>query len=1030
MDLMEDLDPEQARALVDPALELMIEATHRYDGYVVQSTGDGVFALFGAPMAHEDHAHRAIYAALRMQDEMRRYSAQLREQGSSPIEIRIGVNTGEVVVRSIRTDDTHVEYTPIGHATSLAARMQALAPTGAIAITDNTYRLVAGFFEMRPLGPARVKGVTEPVNVYEVAGIGPLRTRLQRSARRGLSHFIGREHEIAELKRALDSARAGHGQIVAAVADPGIGKSRLFYEFKQMAPSDTAVLEAVSVSHGRATAYLPVIELLKDYFRIGDRDDERLKREKMTGKVLALDRSLEDTLPFLFAMFALPYSDSTLAEMDAQIRRRRTREAVKRIILRESLNQPLILVFEDLHWIDSETQALLDTLVDSIGTARVLMLVNYRPEYRHQWGGKSIYTQLRLDPLGKESAEAMLSALLGLPSANAADPEMARLRRFIIEKTEGNPFFIEEMIQSLFDQGVLVRNGKVTLARGLDSVRIPPTVKGILAARIDRLGQQEKELLQTLSVLGKEFSLGLVRRTLDATDDRVLPILHNLQVSEFIYEQPAFPDVEYTFKHALTQEVAYDSMLIERRRAIHDRVAQAIETMFAGELDDHIGELAHHCGRGSDVDKAVKYLVRAAEQARSRSAYEDAARYLDDALRHLDSMRESAQRDRLELNVQLCRGNILAVTRGFAAKELESSVARVRALCERADIVDSLPVMFGLGWLEFNRGRMREARATAEKTMIGAQKTGIEPIIAGAHQALGTCCLWMGDFALGRDHIEQAVAILDRDVQRYLRTPDVPVVPSRCQLAWVLFMLGYPDQARARIEEALALAAQLGRPFSTAFALLQSIAITNLRRDTANLRTQIETLIEASRENGFPYYVAGGEMSMGRLLIEEGRLDEGMAQLREGLSALIATGAGVVHRYGQILLAESCLIAKRREEGLSTIEAGLRGAETMDHRLGEAELHRLRGELMLLDPRDERGAEEEMRTAIEIAQRQQGKSWELRASTSLARLLARLGRRDEARGILAPVYAWFTEGFDTQDLKDARAILEGLSTTD
>ncbi|HYA35899.1 MAG TPA: adenylate/guanylate cyclase domain-containing protein, partial [Candidatus Binataceae bacterium] len=345
MDLMEDLDPEQARALVDPALELMIEATHRYDGYVVQSTGDGVFALFGAPTAREDHAHRALYAALRMQDEMRRYSARLREQGSSPIEIRIGVNTGEVVVRSIRTDDRHVEYTPIGHATSLAARMQALAPTGAIAITENTYRLVAGFFEMHPLGPARVKGVTEPVNVYEVAGIGPLRTRLQRSASRGLSHFIGREHEIAELKRALHSARGGHGQIVAAVADPGIGKSRLFYEFKQMAPSDTVVLEAVSVSHGRATAYLPVIELLKNYFRIGDRDDERLKREKMTGKLLALDRALEDTLPFLFAMFALPYSDSTLAEMDAQIRRRRTREAVKRILLRESLNQPLILIF-------------------------------------------------------------------------------------------------------------------------------------------------------------------------------------------------------------------------------------------------------------------------------------------------------------------------------------------------------------------------------------------------------------------------------------------------------------------------------------------------------------------------------------------------------------------------------------------------------------------------------------------------------------------------------------------------------------
>src|SRR5580658_7087480 len=448
MDLMEDLDPEEARRLVDPALQIMMDAVHRYDGYIVQSTGDGVFALFGAPAAHEDHPQRGIFAALRMQEEMRKYSARLREAGNAPIEIRVGLNTGEVVVRSIRTDEAHTEYTPIGHSTSLAARMQTLAATGSIVVTEHTQKLVQGYFELRALGPARVKGVSDPVNVYEVTGLGPLRTRLQRSAARGLSKFVGRRAEMEQLGHALELSRAGHGQIVAAMADAGVGKSRLFHEFKLKSAAGCLVLEGFSVSHGRATAYLPVIDLLKNYFRIDDRDDERLRREKITGKVLALDRALEDTMPYLFAMLGVSGSDAALEEMDAAIRRRRTREALKRLVLRESLDQPLILIFEDLHWIDDETQALLNLMVESIGTARILMMVNYRPEYRHEWGSKSHYTQLRLDPLGMENADELVAGLLdSSPSGDgAADDDLIALKRIIIARTEGNPFFMEEMV--------------------------------------------------------------------------------------------------------------------------------------------------------------------------------------------------------------------------------------------------------------------------------------------------------------------------------------------------------------------------------------------------------------------------------------------------------------------------------------------------------------------------------------------------------------------------------------------------------
>jgi class 3 adenylate cyclase len=396
-ELMEDFDPEAARAIIDPALTLMMDAVHRYDGYVVQSTGDGIFALFGAPVAHEDHPQRALYAALRTQEELKRYSAKVVADGSTPIQGRVGINTGEVVVRSIQTGAGHAEYTPIGHTINLASRMQTAAPVGSIAVSEATRKLCEGYFIVKPLGATKVKGVSEAVNVYEVTGLGPLRTRLQRAAGSGLTKFVGREREMDALKRVAEQAKSGRGQIAAAMAEPGVGKSRLFYEFKATSQSGWMVLEAVSVSYGKASAYLPVIDLLRNYFDITMADDERKRREKVAGRITILDRSLEDTLPYLFSLLGIVEGDDPLAQMDGQIKKRRMLEAIKHILLRESLNQPLMVVFEDLHWIDSETQALLNLLADGIADAHILLLVNYRPEYRHEWGNRSPYVQLRLD---------------------------------------------------------------------------------------------------------------------------------------------------------------------------------------------------------------------------------------------------------------------------------------------------------------------------------------------------------------------------------------------------------------------------------------------------------------------------------------------------------------------------------------------------------------------------------------------------------------------------------------------------------
>ncbi len=607
-ELMEDLDPEDARAIIDPALRIMIDAVKRYDGYVVQSTGDGIFALFGAPVAHEDHPQRALYSALRMQDELRRYSAKLVADGGMPIEARVGINTGEVVVRTIATSGANTEYTPIGHTANLASRMQAVAPTGSIAISEHTRRLVEGYFGLKALGPTKVKGVSEPVNVYEVTGLGPLRTRLQRAAGRGLTKFVGREREMETLKRAAEQARSGRGQIAAAIAEAGTGKSRLFFEFKVKSQAGWMLLETFSVSHGKASAYLPIIELLRNYFDISAADDERKRREKVTGRVLALDRNLEDTLPYLFALLGIVEGDDPLAQMDVQVKKRRTLEAIKRIVLRESINQPLIVIFEDLHWLDEHTQDLLNLLADSIGTAKVLLLVNYRPEYSHQWNSKTYYTQLRLDPLGRESAEEMLTALLG------GGDELEPLKRLIIQKTEGTPFFMEETVQVLFDDGALIRNGVVKLTRPLAELKIPPTVQAILTSRIDRLPADAKELLQTLAVIDREIPLSLIRAVITKSDDDLYRLLNDLQLGEFIYEQPAVGDTEYIFKHALTQEVAYNSVLNERRKQLHERIGAAFETLYAGSLEDHLAELAHHYGRSSNLDVAVQYLTSAGKQ--------------------------------------------------------------------------------------------------------------------------------------------------------------------------------------------------------------------------------------------------------------------------------------------------------------------------------------------------------------------------------------------------------------------------------
>src|SRR5262249_44028688 len=644
MELLADRDPEEARKLVDPVLERMMEAVHRYEGTVNQVMGDGIMALFGAPLAHEDHAVRACYAALRIQASLAALETQLlRSQGIS-IQVRVGLNSGEVVVRSIGSD-LHMDYTAVGQTTHLAARMEQIARPGAILATAETLKLAEGFIDVKPLGLVPVKGLNDPVEVFEITGAGPVRRRLQAMATRTLSRFVGRDTEIDHLWRALQRAGDGHGQLVAVVGEPGVGKSRLFFEFaRSHRTGGWLALETGAVSYGQATPYLPVVDLLKAYFKIDDSDGQRQVREKITGKLFTLDRALAPSLPAFLALFEVPVDDPEWQASDPRERRQRTLDAVKRLLLAESRVQPLLLVFEDLHWIDGETQAFLDAFLESVATARILVLVNYRPEYRHAWGTKSYYTQLRVDPLHVESAEELLQALLG------PDAGLHALRRLLIERTEGNPFFLEESVRALVETGALHgERSAYRLARPVQTLQIPATAQAILAARIDRLSPEHKRLLQAASVIGKDVPFSLLHAIADEGDDVLRRGLAELQATEFLYETRIFPDVEYTFKHALTHDVTYGSLLSERRRALPTRIVTAIEQLYGDRLAEQMELLAHHAVHGEAWAKAVVYLREAGTKAFMRSANADAVGYLSRGVDIVAKLPEGAARDESEL---------------------------------------------------------------------------------------------------------------------------------------------------------------------------------------------------------------------------------------------------------------------------------------------------------------------------------------------------------------------------------------------
>src|SRR5436309_27476 len=637
MDLAEQVDPEVFHQVMERFAALLAEGVHRFEGTVTQFTGDGVMALFGAPIAHEDHAQRACYAALHRREELRRYAEELKRTKGLGFAVRMGINAGEVVVGTIG-DDLRMDYTAQGHTVGLAARMEQLAGADRVYLTEHTAALVSGYLRLRDLGPLTVKGVQDRLRVYELECLGSLRTKLDVSRGRGFSRFVGREGETATLAAALARAAAGDAQVVGVVAEAGLGKSRLCYEFVQRCRARRIpVDEAHGVAHGKMVPYLPVLGFLRGYFGIGEQDTAQAMREKIAGRLLLLDPALADALPLLLDFLGVPDPERPLPRLDPEVRQHRLFETMKRLTHARSRREPGVSLFEDLHWIDGASEAFVANLVEAVAGTRTLVVVSFRPEYDAAWMRRSYYQRLALPPLGSEAIAELLADRLG------TDPSLEGLGDRIRTHTGGNPFFIEEIVQALVEAGSLAgTKGAYRVVRPVAELTLPLTVQAVLAGRIDRLPAREKDVLGTAAVIGKDVPGPVLHRVVALPEAELAAAVAELVSREFFYETALYPQAEYAFKHPLTQEVAYHSQLGERRKAVHAAVAHAIEWFYADRLDEHAAVLAQHWERAGEALVAADWHRRAAEWVGARDRGE-MSRHWQRVRALLDGVPESSE---------------------------------------------------------------------------------------------------------------------------------------------------------------------------------------------------------------------------------------------------------------------------------------------------------------------------------------------------------------------------------------------------
>jgi class 3 adenylate cyclase/tetratricopeptide (TPR) repeat protein len=985
--LAERLDPETMHQLVDRALTLMAEAVHRYEGTVNQFLGDGLMALFGAPVSLEEHALRAVQAALAIRETISGYSEQLRRDKGLEIRLRMGLNTGLVVVGRIG-DDLRMDYTAVGDTTNLAARMQAQAEPGDIVMTAATHRLVEGYVRSEPLGRVQVKGRIDPVSAYRVIGRKRTRSRMELAAERGLTPLVGRTRELDLLRDRLARARQGHGQVVAIVGEPGIGKSRIIYEFRRSLEAERVTwLEGHCLGYGQDTPYLPVLEILRASFHIEEGDNPLQVEAKLREGVRQLDPGLQSIVPFLGDLFGVPADGDALQRLDAKDRRQKTFDAIRALTFAAARRRLQVIVVEDLHWIDRTSEDYLAFAIESLAAVPVLLITTHRPGYQVRWADKTFYTQVALDLLSEREAEAMVTGILGSPDAPRD------FYQILHAKAEGNPLFVEEITASLLERDVLVREAGGTRWAGDIAVEVPASVQDIIRARIDRLDEPVKRTVQTAAVIGREFGFQLLERISEMTGEvhRYLDILKHL---ELIHEKTSFPELGYIFKHALTQDVAYQTLLTNRRRELHGSIGRAIEELYADRLEEQAGIIAYHYARSDKPVKAIEYALVAGDRAVRLYANAEARTYYGQAFELARELPASPQSQRAQIDAILKLASAAFSREHFEQDlaNLQHALGLARAL---ADDSRTAQVLYWIGRTYYVRGQLASAVEFSEKSLALAESLGDESLIMWPSNLIGRVCTVIGDYVKASQMLQRCVVILER-------------VGNRSELATASSILGVSlgaigefDQALKFSEQGLALAREIQNLPAEAANHYYRAIVYEQKGDWERLVQHARAGLEIARRIGDSFRVYALKAILGYGMVRLGDARTGIETLEEGIRLAEQLGTTYLLSWAMCWLSDAQLSQGNGEQALNAAARALGLVAQGSDAYGESRAARCYGDALFgTDATRLIEAEGYIESAIRL---QLDKGMRPQAAISLmshARLLRAKAEPDRARALL------------------------------
>jgi class 3 adenylate cyclase/predicted ATPase len=1028
--LSDRMSPEEAYSLMDQVYEILIHKVHDYGGTVNEMTGDGIMALFGAPIALEDAPQRAIRSAISIHREMVRFNENMKhENPSNPtLKMRIGVHTGPVVVGTLG-NDLRVEFKAVGDTVNLASRMEGLAEAGTTYVTEDTFNLTEGFFRFEGLGEKKVKGKDAPIRVFRVIATSTRRTRFDVNAERGLTPFVGRERELEILIDGFERAKAGRGQAFSIISEAGLGKSRLLYEFrKAIANEDMTFLEGKCLSYSRSIAYHPIIDILKSNFNVSESESDFDIRGKVKNGLKLLKIDEVSTLPYFLELLSVKDSGIEKIQLSAEGKKDSTIQALKQICLKGSEIRPLIMATEDLHWIDKSSEDALKELLDSISGARILLIFTYRPEFIHTWGGKSYHSQINLNRLSNRGCMAMVTHLLG---SNKIEPGLEDL---ILEKTEGVPFFVEEFVRTLRDIKIIEKKDDTyLLSEGSNALVVPSRIQDMIMARVDTLPEGVKEVLLIGSVIGREFDYNLLKEITEFPEQQLLSYLSTLRDSELIYERGIYPLSTYIFKHALTQEVVYQSLLKSNRQKYHLKISDTLEQNFPDLEYTQPEILGYHFTEAALVEKAIYYWEKAGEIAVRRSAYTEAIDHLSKGLELLRTSPETNGRNRQELSLLIQMLPPISAIKGIGSTEIYENLIRAQELCDKTGDTQRLcTILRGLAQFYLIRSDNKTCLDYSQKLLDLAQNEQKSIYRLLAHMSLGQILLYLGEFGQAKSHIAQVLTLYDPEKHNPVisLSPDSDMkVVGLSHMADVLWFLGYPDKAHDKSNEALSYAKKISHPISIVNSLRWASRSYALRGDMKLSQKYANEALKMSKERHFSLLVAisnwWSELSF-TLGEDNEPLIKSVCEANDTLTRSLAGNNGFSYRL--TFIAEIYNKIGQIDKALDSITEAEKHINISDEVFWEAEVYRVKGEIFKARSAKNRNeAESCFYKSLEIARRQQSKSLELRAAKSLARLWRSQDRQKEAFNMLAPVYEWFTEGHDTADLKDAKALIDELS---